>query len=149
MKERGEVSHLLSTGTDQKKNHTICKVSFASLELLFLPMHFAVKRKKGRIRPCGTHLTLLPWRPRAQDSWALSTRNPRGHQRLEQLCKAASSLNKEKGERHLQGEEEVMESREWRRRPRNEGQVSKSEGSEVPRGKAAARSRAQSGLRRC
>lgn len=76
-------------------------------------------------------------------------RNPRGHQRLEQLCKAASSLNKEKGERHLQGEEEVVESREWRRRPRKEGQVSKREGSEVPRGKATARSRAQSGLRRC
>lgn len=41
------------------------------MDLLFLPMHFAVKReKKGRVRPCGTHFT-LSWRHRTQHSWAL------------------------------------------------------------------------------
>ena len=84
------------------------------MDLLFLPMHFAVKRKKkGSIRPCGiSHSYYGGTGPRIPGRY--SKRNPRGHQRLEQLCKAASSLNKEKGERHLKGEEEVMESKEWR-----------------------------------
>lgn len=68
------------------------------MELLFLPMHLAVKReKKGRVRPCGTRFTLLLWRHRTQHSWALLEKGSKRDQRLEKLCKAASPLNKKKG----------------------------------------------------
>lgn len=118
------------------------------MELLFLPMHFAVKReKKGRVRPCGTRFTLLLWRHRTQHSWALLEKGPKRDQRLEKLCKAASPPNKKRGrERHLLGEDEIMESTQQKCSPRKEGQVSEKEVS--PR-KGSTRSWTQSELRRC
>ena len=49
-------------------------------------------------------------------------------------------------ERHLLGEDEIMESMQQKCSPIKEGQVSEREG---PRGKAAIRSWTQSELRRC
>ena len=96
--ERGKVSQLLGTAIDQKKITQFIRY-LSSLELLFLPVHFAVKRdKKRRVRPCGTHFTLLLWRHRTQHSWVLFEKGSKMDQRLEKLCKEASSLNNKKEE---------------------------------------------------
>ena len=105
------------------------------MELLFLPVHFAVKRdKKRRVRPCGTHFTLLLWRHRTQHSWVLFEKGSKMDQRLETLCKEASSLNNKKRggvqhERHLLGEDKIMESMQQKCSPIKESQVSEREGS--------------------
>ena len=130
---KGKVSHLLGTEIDQKKITQFIRY-LSSLELLFLLMHFAVKReKKGRVRPWGTRFTLL-WRHRTQHYWALFEKESKMAPETRETMQSSQFPEQKKrwgegGERHPQGEEEVMESMEQKYRPRKEGQVSEREGS--------------------
>ena len=77
-----------------------------------------------------------------------SAGTPRWHWRLEQQGKAASSLNKEKGESHLQGEEEVRSPGSGDRAPGRKFKSQKGEDQRGPEESLPPRAGTQAGQRK-